>query len=67
MHYVNTAINFLVNCLLEKVKYVVIESSYFCVIKMKRSKNWFFFLKDKKLKKFALAFKLHTYFFKFKF
>ena len=31
MHYVNTAFNFLGNCLLEKGKYVVIESSYFCV------------------------------------
>ena len=29
MHYVNTAFNFLGNCLLEKGKYVVIESSYF--------------------------------------
>ena len=29
MDYVNTAFNFLGNCLLEKGKYVVIESSYF--------------------------------------
>ena len=37
MHYVNTAFDFLVNCLFEKIKYVVIESSHFCVIKVKRS------------------------------
>ena len=70
MHYVNTAFNFLVNYLLEKIKYVVIESSYFCIIKKKRSINWFsffFFLKDKKLKKLAVALKLYTYCFKFKF
>ena len=58
------------NCLLEKIKYVVNESSYFCVIKIKRSRNCFvfflFFWKDKKLKKLALALKLHTYCFKFK-
>ena len=66
MHYVNTHF-FFVNCLLEKIKYVVIESSYFWVIKIKRSKNWFFFLKDKKLKKLAVALKLYTHCFKFKF
>ena len=31
MNYVNTAFNFLGNYVLEKGKYVVIESSYFCV------------------------------------
>ena len=31
MHYVNIAFDFFGNCLLEKGKYVVIESSYFCV------------------------------------
>ena len=67
MHYVNTAFDFLVNCLLEKIKNVVIESPYFCVIKIKKSINWFFFWKNKKLKKLAAAFKLHTYCFKFKF
>ena len=30
MHFANRAFDFLVNCLLEKGKYVVIES-YFCV------------------------------------
>ena len=29
MYYVNTAFDFLGNCLLEKKKYVFIESSYF--------------------------------------
>ena len=31
MHYVNTAFDFLENCLLEMGKYVPIESSCFCV------------------------------------
>ena len=31
MHFVNTAFYFWGNCLLEKGKYVVIESLYFCV------------------------------------
>ena len=67
MHYVNTAFDFLVNYLLEKIKYVVIESSYFRIMK-KMPINWFFyFVKDKKLKKLAVALKLYTYCFKFKF
>ena len=68
MHYVNTAFDFLVNYLLEKIKYVVIESSYFCIIKKNANKLvLFFFVKDKKLKKLAVALKLYTYCFKFKF
>ena len=31
MHYVNTTFDFWGNSLLEKGKYLVIESSYFCV------------------------------------
>ena len=64
MHYVNTAFDFLGNYLLEKIKYVVIESSYFCIIKKVLV---LFFKKDKKLKKLAVALKLYTYCFKFKF
>ena len=67
MHYVNTAFNFLVNYLLEKIKYVVIESSYFRIIKKNVNKLVLFFVKDKKLKKLAVALKLYTYCFKFKF
>ena len=66
--YINTAFDFLVNYLLEKIKYVVIESSYFCIIKKNANKLvLFFFVKDKKLKKLAVALKLYTYCFKFKF
>ena len=67
MHYVNTAFDFLVNYLLEKIKYVVIESSYFRIIKKNVNKLVLFFVKDKKLKKLAVALKLYTYCFKFKF
>ena len=31
MHYVNTTFDFFGNSLLEKGKYLVIETSYFCV------------------------------------
>ena len=58
MHYVNTAFDFLGNCLLEKGKYVAIES-YFCVYKNKVLLIYcsFFFWKYKKLKKLAVALK----------
>ena len=61
MHYVSAAFDFLENCLLEKIKYAVIESSSFCVIKNKMVN------KLNKLKKLAVALKLHSYCFKFKF
>ena len=64
MHYVKKAFDFLGNCLLEKEKYVVIESSYFSVgyknkvLLIYCSFSFFLFLKDKKLKKLAVALKL---------
>ena len=68
MHYFNTAFDLLGNCLLEKRNYVVIESSYYCVkyiINMKFYRFiaaflFFFVLKDKKLKKLAVALKFLT-------
>ena len=62
MHYVNTALYFFVNCLLEKENYVVIEVlqiycnfSFFSFFSF-----FFFFLKDEKLKKLAVALKFLT-------
>ena len=66
MHYVNTAFHFLGNGLLEKGKYVVIESSYFCVSSKNKvlliycSFYLFIYLKDNKLKKLAVALKFLT-------
>ena len=66
MHYVKKAFDFLGNCLLEKEKYVVIESSYFSVgyknkvLLIYCSFSFFLLLKDKKLKKLAVALKLLT-------
>ena len=67
VHYVNTAFDFLGNCLLEKRKYVAIESSYFSVEYKNKVlliycsfSSFFFFLKDKKLKKLAVTLKLFT-------
>ena len=63
VHYVKTAFDFLVNCLLEKGKYFVIESYFSVGYKNKVlliycSFSFFLFLKDKKLKKLAVALKL---------
>ena len=60
MHCVNTAFDFWGNCLLEKGKYVVIESSYFCVKFYWLIAAFIFFLKDKELKKLAVALKFLT-------
>ena len=66
VHYVKKAFDFLGNCLLEKEKYVVIESSYFSVgyknkvLLIYCSFSFFLLLKDKKLKKLAVALKLLT-------
>ena len=66
MHYVKKAFDFLGNCLLEKEKYVVIESSYFSVgyknkvLLIYCSFSFSLLLKDKKLKKLAVALKLLT-------
>ena len=55
MHYVNTAFDFLANCLLEKGKYVVIQSNENEDLQFYCRGLSFFFLKGKTLNKLDVA------------
>ena len=66
MHYVNTALNFLANSF-GKNKVCCYWIIIFLCNKSKKVNQLVLFLKNEKLKKLAVALKLYTYCFKFKF